>query len=334
MTLASSLRLVVPLFAALALAAPLPASAESAPVCQGRDLSQDPSIKPDLAAHADDYINGEGLLWKIEKPGLAPSYLYGTIHSTTPAAIALASEAAAYVDGASIVATELGALGPAQKGDLGAGMLKLALSPDSDTIAGAMSAEEAAGVEAFLSEHGIPREMAHHLKLWFLAVFASLPGCEAEGQKKGLREVDEMLAQIGQAHNLPVVGLETVDEQLQAMAATPNALAATMLIATARAPSLNDDGYVTLLSLYARKRPSAAIAILDALPELTPQERAAEAEFTRLLLIGRNGTMMTRASPLLEKGGAFVAVGALHLTGKDGLIERVRAAGYQVTKVW
>ena len=44
--------------------------------------------------------------------------------------------------------------------------------------------------------------------------------------------------------------------------------------------------------------------------------------------------MMKRAAPLLAKGGAFIAVGALHLPGKGGLIERARAAGYRVTKVW
>jgi uncharacterized protein YbaP (TraB family) len=36
----------------------------------------------------------------------------------------------------------------------------------------------------------------------------------------------------------------------------------------------------------------------------------------------------------LASGGAFIAVGALHLAGKTGLIERFRAMGYRVTKVW
>jgi uncharacterized protein YbaP (TraB family) len=36
---------------------------------------------------------------------------------------------------------------------------------------------------------------------------------------------------------------------------------------------------------------------------------------------------------LLEQGGAFIAVGALHLPGPGGLIERFRAAGYAVTRV-
>ena len=44
--------------------------------------------------------------------------------------------------------------------------------------------------------------------------------------------------------------------------------------------------------------------------------------------------MAERAAPLIGAGGAFIVVGALHLSGKDGLVERFRAVGYEVTKVW
>jgi uncharacterized protein len=322
----------------LALAAPAlaagPASA-APPHCKGRDLSNNPDVKPDPVAHADELLNGEGLLWRVEKPGLPPSYLYGTIHSTNAAAVALAKEALAYLDGAKVVATELGGpMDATEKVDLGSGMLRAALSPQQDTLAVAMSAKDTSVVDAFLSARGYPREMSHHLELWFLAVVASLPTCEAEGALEGLREVDEVIAEAGRGHGLPTVGLETVVEQTQILTSVPNKLAATMLLAAARAPELNDDAYVTLLSLYSQKRPALAIAILGAMPGLTAEERAAEAEFTRLLLVGRNELMMQRAAPLLAEGAAFIAVGALHLPGKDGLIERARAAGYRVVKVW
>ena len=35
-----------------------------------------------LALAAGDLPNGQGLLWKIERAGLAPSYLFGPIHIT------------------------------------------------------------------------------------------------------------------------------------------------------------------------------------------------------------------------------------------------------------
>ena len=40
-----------------------------------------------------------------------------------------------------------------------------------------------------------------------------------------------------------------------------------------------------------------------------------------------------RLAPWLENGGAFVAVGALHLPGEDGLVELLQQQGYQVTPV-
>ena len=326
----SILRLA-PLLASLLAA---PCLAEEAPVCAGRDISADAQIKPDWKAHADDLVNGEGLLWRVEKPGLAPSYLYGTIHSTNAAAIALAREALTHLDGAKSVATELGAMDSQQKIDLGAKMMRAGLSPDADTFAGAIPADEAPKVEAYVAERGFPAVMSHHLKLWLLTVATSLPGCESKGQQLGLPEVDELIANTAKAKGLPVIGLESVDEQTHTLATLPDALSAKLLIASAKAPGLTDDSYVTLLNLYLAKRPSAAIGILDAIPDLSREERSAETEFTRLLLVGRNETMLARAKPLLDKGGAFIAVGALHLVGKNGLIELTRAKDFKVVKVW
>jgi len=305
-----------------------------APECGGVDLSADASIKPDWKRYADDLINANGLLWRIEKPGLAPSYLYGTMHSTSAGPMLLAEKAAPYASQAKTVATELGPLDAAQKIELGAAMLHAAMSPDADTFAGYIEGEDARQVEQLLVSKGTPALMAHHLKLWMLAITASLPKCEIEGQTEGLPEVDESFARIAEAQHAPVVGLETIDEQLHTIAAIPTPLAAKILKLSVRGGPLADDGYRTLLSLYEQKRPAAALAILDAAPGLTDDERRAEAELTRLLLAGRNATMADRAAPLLEKGGAFIAVGVLHLSGKGGLIELLRGKGYQVTNVW
>jgi hypothetical protein len=97
---------------------------------------------------------------------------------------------------------------------------------------------------------------------------------------------------------------------------------------------MNDDLYATMLRLYRESRPAEILPISDAAGGLSAAERSAEDEFMRVLLVGRNAVMAERAAPLLASGGAFIAVGALHLSGKDGLIERFRADGYAMTKVW
>jgi len=310
-----------------------PAAAE-APVCRGKDLTQIAGLDAAKAKHADDLVNAEGVFWRIDKPGLEPSYLYGTIHSTDESAVALARRATEQIGGAKVVATELGGpMDAVEKANAGAAMLARALDRDHDTFADAPQADRVE-IEKLLTAQGYPSEFAHHLKLWFLAMLTAIPQCEAARQALDLPEVDQLVAQSAKASGVKVVGLETIGEQIDAISAMRPQVAAVLLALVARDPGLNDDVYATMLRLYRESRPAEILPISDALGDMNEDERAAEDEFTRLLLVGRNATMAERVAPLLKDGGAFIAVGALHLPGKEGLIERLRADGYMVTKVW
>jgi uncharacterized protein YbaP (TraB family) len=55
--------------------------------------------------------------------------------------------------------------------------------------------------------------------------------------------------------------------------------------------------------------------------------------FEEELIDKRNKRMAERSKPLIDKGNAFIAVGALHLPGKTGLVELLRSAGYKVIPV-
>jgi uncharacterized protein YbaP (TraB family) len=320
---------------ALVAAPPAAAATDAPPACGGRDIAVGLDLAAARAARADDLSDGQGLLWRIERDGVAPSYLFGTIHSTDDGAAAIAQRAAEVAAQAKIVATELG--GPfdaVDRGALAAKLLGAAIDRDDDTFLPDLVGAAGASVEALLAAHGVPKEMAHHLKLWFLAASVEAPSCEQAREQAGRPEVDEIVAEAGAAAKIPVIGLETADEQLAALAAAPPALSATLLMTSARMPQLDDDAYATMVRLYHDGRPAEMIAVVDALPELTPAERAAERRFDDLLLTGRNQTMAERAAPLLAKGGAFIAVGALHLPGKGGLIARFRAMGYRVVNMW
>ncbi len=87
-------------------------------------------------------------------------------------------------------------------------MLAKAIARDEDTFPPALTGDDAASVEAYLAGRGFPKEMAHHLRLWFLAAAASMPTCEAARAQQGLPEVDEVIARAGKARGLPVVALE------------------------------------------------------------------------------------------------------------------------------
>ena len=303
--------------------------------CQGSDLTQVGGLAAAEAARADDLVNGDGLLWRIDKPGLAPSFLFGTIHSTDKSALDIARRAAQFINGSKVVATELGGpMDSIEKANITAATLAKALDRDHDTFEGAIAPEDRERIEKFIAGLGYPAEFAHHLKPWFLAILTAIPACEAEREARDLPEVDQFLAETAKNLGVKVIGLETAEEQLDAIAALRPEVAATLLTLAARAPGLNDDLYATMLRLYRESRPAEIVAIADAVGGLNEAERAAQDEFMRELLESRNATMAERAAPLLASGGAFIAVGALHLAGKSGLIERFRAEGYTVTKVW
>ena len=311
------------------------AEAEPPKACQGSDLTQVAGVVAADAARADDLVNGDGLLWRIERPGLAPSFLFGTIHSTDESALEVARRAAEFISGSKVAATELGGpMDSIQKANITAATLAKALDRDHDTFEGAIAPGDRERIEKFIAGLGYPTEFAHHLKPWFLAILTALPACEAEREGHDLPEVDQFLAETAKDLGVKVIGLETPEEQLDAIASLRPEVAATLLTLAARDPGLNDDLYATMLRLYREGRPAEIVAVADAVGGLNEAERAAEDEFMRKLLQDRNAIMAERAAPLLASGGAFIAVGALHLAGKTGLIERFRAMGYTVTKVW
>ncbi|TIT16488.1 MAG: polysaccharide biosynthesis protein GumN, partial [Mesorhizobium sp.] len=60
---------------------------------------------------------------------------------------------------------------------------------------------------------------------------------------------------------------------------------------------------------------------------------AGYAAFEETMITSRNKVMADHAGPLLARGNAFMAVGAMHLPGPQGLVEDLRKAGYTVTAV-
>jgi uncharacterized protein YbaP (TraB family) len=320
---------------ALADAAPPPGARP--PVCAGRDLAREVALHPDALALAnekrrDQLDNAQGLLWRIEKPGAAPSYLFGTIHSTDDRAIAIAKTAAAHIVGAKVVATELG--GPFDKialAEMGGTMIGKALSRDGDTLSGLGAPADVALVERYLAGRGLGADFAHHISLWFLAALTAAPPCEIQRQQGELPIVDEVIARTGKEFGVKVVGLETMEEQTEVLSSMDPSLAAIVLLDAVRRPGLTDDLYATLLSLYVQQEPGEILAVIDASRLFTPEETKAQDAFADHLLGARNKIMAERMKPLLDAGGAFVAVGALHLVGKGGLVALLRAEGFGVT---
>ena len=145
--------------------------------------------------------------------------------------------------------------------------------------------------------------------------------------------LDMKLAQEAIAKGIPIHGLETMEEQFSIIASMPIDRQLDYLMAVARNASAVPDQFETLVSLYQQRLVTAMIPLMLKIQPLKPGEAEILEYVERDLIVKRNHKMAERALPLLEEGNVFIAVGALHLPGRQGLVELLRQAGYKLTPI-
>jgi uncharacterized protein YbaP (TraB family) len=309
------------------------------PACAGKDIVQELAAeRPDdvarIEAEAAKALNGKGLLWKVEKQGAAPSYLFGTMHMTDPRVIALTPDAQRAFDGAGTVVIET-----TDVIDKAATMAAFAKQPDlmmftdGETLTSTLSAEDRAALEKGLADRGIPLETVIKMKPWMLISMVALPACETARQAAGMPVLDLKLAQDAKAAGKELKGLETLGDQLGAMASLPMEFHLRTLIDMLKVGDKAGDMLETMIVLYEREETALIMPLLTAYSAGLGMDNSGYAEFEQALIVKRNANMVRSAEPMLDTGNAFVAVGALHLPGPNGLVELLRKAGYTVTRV-
>ncbi len=320
--------------AGLAVAVP----ARAAPIaCGGSDLlaamrTDDPAHFARLEKAARAVPNGKGLLWRIEGAE-KPSYLFGTIHFTDtrvhdfPPAVtkALAAVDAGAVETLAVLGDPLDPAGLEK-----AGMKPLL--PAGETLDTLLTEREAAIVKRALSHRMMSYEIFKLQKPWILTQVLSYPPCELASLVTQNPIVDKDIALRIKQAGKPLHGLETAAEQFNSLDGVPIRTQAVLLRMAAEESGRIDDLHETFLRLYR----AGDIGMLDALSrDMADEEEETEAYrvFMTHLLDRRNRRMTERALPLLKKGGVFIAVGALHLPGKDGLVALIRKEGFTVTPV-
>ncbi len=307
------------------------------PACTGADLTaslqkDDPAGYEKIRAEAAATPNGKGLLWKLEKQGEKPSYLFGTMHMTDPRVVTLPAAAQAAFDAADTVVIETTEVLDQKKM-----MATLAKEPDlmmftdSTTLSSLLSPADAEAVDKALDARGIPPASVSKMKPWILSAMVALPACELARKAEGAPVLDVKLAQDAATVGKELQGLETAADQLRAMASLPLDFHMRGLVDTLKLGDRMNDINETMIVLYQRGEIGMIWPLFRAvLPEET-DDPAGYAAFEEAMVTSRNKVMADHAAPILAKGNAFMAVGALHLPGPEGLVELFRKAGYAVT---
>lgn len=317
-----------------------PADAQEAAECGGNNVltelkEKDPVRYQSVLDEAAAIPNGKGIFWKLEKDGQKPSWLMGTMHLTDPRVLTMPVAAQVAHDNADTIVIESDEILDDKKA--AAALLskpELTMFTDGTTINSLLSPEDAARLEAGLKSRGISLGLVSRMKPWMISGFVALPACEFARKAKGASFLDKKIAEDAIAQGHKVVGLETLVEQLVALSELPVDFHLKSLIETLELGDRMNDAVETMIQLYVAGDVGMTMPMLKVVsPDKPGEDAGSYVAFEQRIVVDRNKVMATRAAPILEKGNVFMAVGALHLSGDEGLVELFRKAGYTVTAV-
>lgn len=268
---------------------------------------------------------GKGLLWRVEGQGAPPSYLFGTMHSSDPEVLDLPPAVLDAFEASTLVAGEL-----LMKEIDYAAMLQASLLPQGQTLADLLPPALHQATLKALQELGLPAYLADRMQVWFITLMLAQDPEELVRQQQGVAVLDQWLQEEAERRGKRVAALETLDEQLALFQDWPLSLQVAMLRTLVAYPQLRLGSQAALLALY-KDGDLASMWRMFRVSLISVSEQYREL-LVGALILRRNHLMDERMQPLLQEGGAFIAVGALHLAGEEGLVVLLRQRGWTVTR--
>lgn len=263
----------------------------------------------------------KGLLWKIESGGAAASHLFGTFHTNDPRITRLPCPVKETFDRSRSYTMEIITNGPGivamaeamflSDGKTLAEVLGEPLYQQTLRAIGADNARQASGIK--------------HLKPW--AVMMTLNG---PGEGRGLF-LDMALQYEATRQDKPTYALETMAEQIAVFNGMSLDDQVVLLRDALETQGMADDAMEKLTRAYLNRDLAALVTLSEA---YKPADVRVHKAMMDRLLTQRNRTMAERMHARLREGNAFIAVGALHLPGEQGLLRLLTDAGYRVTRVY
>lgn len=292
-------------------------------------------------ARAAAIPNGTGKYWRIESPDGAVSHLWGTMHSSAPRVLDLPTQVLDAIQSAEVLAVEVdftkqtrtqlmnqhrqdGQYRPARTAF---NFDTSGVDPEIITLIRSRTHGLGWGFEApdFLTYGALAELLLYHpcedfnggiipIQDWYIQTIATVAGAEVIGLENPNRirtYLDRPSNENTAIAMLSIYGAYLAEENFNAGMRTGEAL------------------YLT-----------GQFALWDALDLNFAQKTLGHARGTQIseqldayLLEERNHIFVDNAGPALAEGDVFIAVGAGHLPGEQGMVALLREAGFTVTRI-
>lgn len=299
------------LFCIFLLALALPAFATQHDECREFEVNYAPDDVP------TEYV--DALLWKVSKGDQAPSYIFGTIHVSDIRVLKIPDKVMMAINESSRFAMEtipeFGDLMRLEKLMFYEGNFKLSDHLDSNRF------EQTVEI---LKRYNMSDEAIARMKPWAAYLTMNYP-------INNNMPLDMVLLEMAKQQDKEILGLENLNEQLSAFTSLDVQEQVQILLDTLCNYDLVLKGFEEMITLYVNRnlRGLYAFSLRYSFAEDEIYERLFEQ-----LLIDRNHKMVKSMLQPLKQGNTFVAIGALHLSGQEGVLALLNRAGYRIEAVY
>lgn len=253
-------------------------------------------------------------IWEITSPAGQRGWIFGTVHALPDDLYWGSAKLDETFDRAGVVVVEVANL------DDPAGMglfAELSESPGQPPLLQRVEPEERPALRRLLADADMAEDDFDGIESWAAAMVLSA----AVRTGDPMNGVDRIII-----HNADeVIGLETFALQMAIFDRLSPEAQSDLLYGVAHSHETNSDNAMLLAWLTGNERELAA-RVNEAV-EFSPELR-------RALLTDRNRRWVTRIAELIDEGRKpFVAVGAGHVVGEDGVVALLQARGYQARRI-
>lgn len=275
------------------------------------------------STHEVPVVESAQILWKVQSPQNT-IYLAGSIHVLQKDHYPLHHEFDDAFNASSRLIFEAdldGLSSPLAQMN----MLRKGLYLNGETLPTVLSPESYATAKAGLAGLGQQIEDFHRLKPWMVATAVMA----LELQKLGFESaygVDRHFFEKAKAAGKDIQGLETVEFQLNLFDQLSPSIQEQFLLQTLEDLKNLGTQVSDMVEAWKQGNVQQLEALLAGMGEYP--------ELNQALVINRNRDWLPHVEQALqEKEPVFIVVGALHLLGKEGLVEALKEKGYRVQQL-
>ncbi|NOR20396.1 MAG: hypothetical protein GQ538_09965 [Xanthomonadales bacterium] len=262
-------------------------------------------------------VEDRALFWSIQKDGKPAGYLLGTIHSEDPRVLDFSEDFLEKLRESNIFAMEL-------VPDMATltRLTEYMHYPPGTTLESVIGPGRYAALVSAMSVHKVPADFISSMKPWAAMMTLSTPPPET-----GFF-MDLSISLRASGSGLQTIGLETLEQQLSFLQNMPMEMQLDLLDQAIAEFDQVQKAHDEMVDAYLKNNLYELQALSD--EQLTGVSDAAGEYFMESGIRTRNLRMAESLWPYLDHNRVFIAVGALHLPGDDGLLNLLRRRGYEL----